>query len=427
MSPQATNAKIYSVSEITKRISDLFRDNFPSVWVEGEISNAEKSYNGIIYPKLKDENSVLDCVVFRNIAEKIKFDLKDGMKVLCFGRIGVYAPRGSYQLYIEKIEPKGIGSLQLAFMQLKEKLYKEGLFESRFKKNIPLVPDKIGIITSSSGAAIKDILTGINKRFPEVHIVIYPVRVQGKEAAGDIAGALKDLNRHQSDIDVIILGRGGGSLEDLWSFNEEAVARAIFESEIPVISAVGHEIDVSVSDFVADVVAGTPSKAAEMVIMNRIELEERISNISRHLRAALLQRAQNFDKKLTALVKSRVFRQPEEIFIQKKQRLTELSLHFKNSLKNYVNLKKEQFPGAESINKAIVQCLSQKNQKFHFLSGKLESLSPLAVLNRGYSITRKNKGKKVIKDINSVKKEEEIETLLSKGSIISRVKEVKHA
>ena len=220
--------KIYTVSEITKRISSLLEDNFPGVWVEGEISNSEKVYNGIIYPKLKDKSAILECIIFRDIASRIKFKLKDGLKVLCFGRIGVFPPHGRYRLYIERIEPRGLGALQLAFEQLKERLYKEGLFSIEHKRPIPLLPRKIGVVTSLSGAAIRDILNGINKRFPNVHIIINPVRVQGKEAAKEIAQAIKEFNQFYKDVDVLIVGRGGGSLEDLWAFNEEVVARAIF-------------------------------------------------------------------------------------------------------------------------------------------------------------------------------------------------------
>lgn len=423
----SSEIKIYTVSEITKRISSVLENNFPSIWVEGEISNSEKIYNGIIYPKLKDKSAILECIIFRNVVSSIKFDLKDGLKVLCFGRIGVYPPNGKYQLYIEKIEPRGLGALQLAFEQLKEKLYKEGLFSIEHKKPTPLLPRKIGIITSLSGAAIKDILSGINKRFQNIHIIINPVRVQGKEAAREIAQAIKEFNQFYKDVDVLIVGRGGGSLEDLWAFNEEIVARAIFSSKIPIISAVGHEIDRSISDFVADKIAGTPTKAAEMVIAKKEELEKNLLSYSRRLRSALKHYNQELDKRLSFLTRSRFFKQPEELTIQQQERLADIGIQLRKNFLNYINVKKERLIDVKILKRNIDQYIRLKEQKFKNYIGKLESLSPLAVLTRGYSVTFQLPSKKILKNIKSLKRKDTVQTILSDGKFISVVKEVSNA
>ena len=416
--------KIYTVSEITKRISSLLEDNFPGVWVEGEISNSEKVYNGIIYPKLKDKSAILECIIFRDIASRIKFKLKDGLKVLCFGRIGVFPPHGRYRLYIERIEPRGLGALQLAFEQLKERLYKEGLFSIEHKRPIPLLPRKIGVVTSLSGAAIRDILNGINKRFPNVHIIINPVRVQGKEAAKEIAQAIKEFNQFYKDVDVLIVGRGGGSLEDLWAFNEEVVARAIFSSRIPVISAVGHEIDRSISDFVADRVAGTPTKAAEMVIAKKEELEKNLLNYSRRLRSALRHYSQELDKRLSTLARSRFFKRPEQLIIQRQEYLADMAIQLRRNFLNCINMKKEKLIDVKVLKKSMQQYIRLKEEKFKNYVGKLESLSPLAILTRGYSLTLQLPSKKILKDIKSIKRKDVVQTILSNGRFISVVEEV---
>ena len=257
--------KLFTVSEITRKIRTSLEHDFSNISIVGEISNIRRPSSGHVYLTLKDENAQIQAVVFRNTASKIKFELKDGMEIISYGSITVYEPRGQYQIIIDQIEPKGIGALQLAFQQLKEKLEKEGLFDVSRKKPIPFIPQKIGIVTSPTGAAIKDILNIIERRFANVEILLYPVKVQGDGAAEEIAEAIVELNK-LPDIDVIIAGRGGGSLEDLWAFNEEVVARSIYNSTIPVISAVGHEIDITIADLVADIRALTPSEAGELVV-----------------------------------------------------------------------------------------------------------------------------------------------------------------
>ncbi|MBA7682440.1 Exodeoxyribonuclease 7 large subunit [subsurface metagenome] len=245
------NEHIYTVREITRRIRGKLESEFPDVWVEGEVSNLKKTLSGHLYFCLKDEESQLNAAVFGYLERNFKFTLEEGLQIVAHGRINVYERQGKYQLIIDKMEPAGKGALQLAFEQLKEKLEKEGLFDPSHKKSIPLLPEKIGVVTSPSGAAIRDILNVIGRRFPNMEVILYPVRVQGKEAPPEIAEAVKSFNQRE-DIDVLIVGRGGGSIEDLWAFNEEIVARAIYASRIPIISAVGHEIDFTIADFVAD-------------------------------------------------------------------------------------------------------------------------------------------------------------------------------
>ncbi len=423
----SSEVKIYTVSEITKRINGVLENNFSSIWIEGEVSNYKKHpISGHVYLTLKDEHAQLRCMIYKDIGKSIKFELKDGLKILCFGRIGVYQIWGQYQLYIEKIEPQGYGALQLAFEQLKEKLQEEGLFEDEHKKPIPLLPARIGVVTSSAGAAIRDILNVINRRFPNVHVILNPVRVQGKKAAGEIAQAIKEFNQYKN-IDVLIVGRGGGSLEDLWSFNEEVVARAIFSSRIPIISAVGHQKDFMISDLVADVRAATPTKAAEIVIGKKEELEEKLLNYSRRLRSGLKYYSQELDKRLSALTRSRFFRQPESLIIQQQQHLDDITIHLRKNFLNYVKAKKESLIDVKVLKKSAQQYIKLKEQKFKNYIGKLESLSPLAILTRGYSVTFQLPSKKILKNIKSVKKRDTVQTILSDGKFISVVKEVKNA
>ncbi len=257
--------RIYTVSEITRNIRVVLEESFSRVWVEGEVSNYTFHSSGHMYFSIRDNKATLQCAMFRRANKNLKFKLKDGMKVICFGSISVYEIRGNYQLIVEEVEPKGIGALQLQFEQLKEKLRKEGLFDEGHKVPVPYLPIRIGIVTSPTGAAIHDILNVSRRRFSNIEIIINPVKVQGEGAKDEIANAINEFNKLKN-IDVMIIGRGGGSLEDLWPFNEEVVARAIYNSEIPIISAVGHEIDYTISDFVADKRAPTPSAAAELVI-----------------------------------------------------------------------------------------------------------------------------------------------------------------
>ena len=264
-----------TVSELTVRIRDLLAKNFIDVLVEGEISNCREAQSGHIYFTLKDEKAQVKCVWFRQQMRGIKFRPEDGLKVNVRGSIGVYEQRGEYQIYVETMDPAGRGALQLAFEQLKRKLESEGLFDAVHKKALPRLPSRIGLITSPKGAAVRDVVRILRRRFPNVHLLLVPVRVQGEGAAGEIARAVRFFNQRQN-VDVLIVARGGGSLEDLWAFNEEVVVRAIFDSQIPVISGVGHETDFTIADFVADMRASTPSAAAEIVVQTRREFDKHI-------------------------------------------------------------------------------------------------------------------------------------------------------
>ena len=366
---------IYTVSQLTSSIKIVLEDSFRNIWIEGEISNF-KAVAGHFYFTLKDDKSELKCVFFKSSNEKIKFEIKDGMQVLCCGKISIYEQRGVYQLYVARMEPKGAGELQLAFEQLKEKLFKEGLFDEAHKKPIPLLPERIGIVTSITGAAIRDILHVLNKRFSNVEVIINPVKVQGDGAKEEIASAIEEFNR-LGNVDVMIVGRGGGSLEDLWVFNEEIVARAIYNSKIPVISAVGHEIDWTISDFAADMRAPTPSVAAEIVIAKKSELADRLDEI---------------EKKITGF--------PIGIVKEYEQRLDEIEVGVALRFRHYIELKEE---------------------NFKLLSEKLGILSPIGILDRGYSISFKLPDRKIIKNSRDIKDGDLIETRVSKGSFISKV------
>jgi len=398
-----TGRLIYSVSQLTRDIKAVLESTFTNVWVEGEVSNFTFHSSGHMYFDLKDTEAVIRCAFFRNANQNIKFEIKEGLKLLCFGRVSVYDKRGQYQLYIDKAEPKGIGELQLAFEQLKERLQKEGLFDEAHKVPIPVFPSKIGIVTSPTGAVIRDILHILRRRFDSIGILIYPVKVQGEGAAGEIADAIAGLNR-MADIDVLILARGGGSLEDLWAFNEEIVARAIYASKIPVISAVGHEVDYTISDFVADLRAPTPSAAAELVIARKEDFIDKIEGLLKELRSFLDNSVSMFENRLADLLESPAFKYPFEAIERYGQRLDDL---------------------IRSHSKSISHTVSIKNEKFNTLIGRLEALSPLAILKRGYSITLHMPKGAVLRDARSVKRGDIIETRLYEGRLISEVKEIK--
>ena len=397
-----TEKHIYTVSELTRYIRAVLEETFRGIWIEGEISNFKKHSSGHMYFSLKDEQSVLTCVFFKNVNQKLKFKIDGGMKVLCFGRISVYDKRGQYQLVIEKVEPRGLGALQLAFEQLKTRLRNEGLFDESKKAPIPYLPQKIGIVTSPTGAAIKDMLKVTRGRFGNVELIITPVRVQGKDAAAEIAGAIKDLNTF-GKVDVIIVGRGVGSLEDLWAFNEEVVARAIYESKIPIISAVGHEVDWSIADFTADMRAATPSAAAEMVIPRKEDLKRSIEEATSRLKDALIAGIEDKENRLNQLRESYVFKQPLNIIQQYQQRVDDL-------------VKGAQLRVGHIIERADS---SVKN-----ILGKLSTLGPYKVLERGYSIAVKLPGKGLIKDVKRLKSGDRVKTILKRGAFVSTIERI---
>jgi exodeoxyribonuclease VII large subunit len=363
----AEDKKALTVSEITRQIKLSLEHRFPRVWVQGEISNFKQHSSGHLYFTLKDEGAQISGVMWRSRAEGLLFLPETGMKVIARGSITVYPPRGNYQLDVEQLTPLGVGELQLAFEKLKRKLAAEGLFDEEHKKPIPEYPETIGIITSETGAALQDIRSVLERRFPALDVLLLPVRVQGVGAAEEIAQAIVDINRY-GRVDVIILGRGGGSLEDLWPFNEEIVARAIYRSHIPIISAVGHEIDFSISDFVADLRAPTPSAAAELVVHHRAELLELLRNYCYTMRGSMEERLSTLRDRVQGVLSSYSFNRPRDLLRESAQRVDELerSLTMKFS--------------------HLVQLLHHHHLT---LQHRLEALNPKNVLRRGYALVRK--------------------------------------
>jgi exodeoxyribonuclease VII large subunit len=439
---------ILTVSELTREIKDILEDKFPNVWVEGEISNLRIPPSGHIYFTLKDDSSQIRAVLFKIRARTLRFVPEDGLHIICRGRVSLYEKRGDYQLILESIEPKGIGAFQLAFLQLKEKLEKEGLFDPAQKKTIPMVPQKIGIVTSPTGAVIQDMLHILERRFENLHILLYPVRVQGKGASSEIAEAIKYFNKW-TKIDVIIVGRGGGSLEDLWAFNEEVVARAIYHSKIPIISAVGHETDYTVADFVADLRAPTPSAAAELVVRDKREMKNILHYLGGRLENQMLQNLQGYRTHLSHLRK--IFKEPgkriEEYFLRVDDLVNRLrlltswtlkrrgekflhlseSLLLRNPIQRVKNLRFFILEGEKRLVKNIKYSIEIQRQRVEGILGKLDSLSPLSILQRGYSITRKLPALQILRDASHVKEGDKVEVKLYQGTLLCDVEKTEKA
>jgi len=433
---------ILTVSELTREIKEILEDRFPEVWVEGEISNLRIPPSGHIYFTLKDDTSQIRAVLFKMQARSLRFVAEDGLHVVCRGRVSLYEKRGDYQLILQSMEPKGIGALQLAFLQLKEKLEKEGLFDPAHKKTIPMIPQKIGIVTSPTGAVIRDMLHILKRRFENLHILLYPVRVQGEGAAGEIAEAVKYFNQ-KTDVDVIIVGRGGGSLEDLWAFNEEAVARAIYHSKIPIISAVGHETDYTVSDFVADLRAPTPSAAAELAVRDKREIKNVLHYLRGRLENEVVQRFQEYRTHLSHLI--RIFREPEKkieeyllrmddlvnrlrlltswILKRKREKHLHLSenLFLRNPMERLKNLRYLISEDRKRIGQYINHAMEIRRHRVAGTLGKLDSLSPLSILQRGYSITRQVPSLQILRDATHVKEGDRVEVKLFRGKLLCGV------
>lgn len=363
-----TDERVYTVSEITRQIRGALEDGFPLVWVEGEVSNFTAHTSGHLYFSLKDESAQLRCVMFRSRRRRMIGPLPtNGMALRALGEITVYERSGQYQLSVLEWRAAGVGTLAQAFEELKRRLAAEGLFDEVHKRPIPVFPQRIGVVTSPTGAAVRDIIDVIRRRYPLAHVALAPVQVQGEGAAGEIAHAIELFNRF-GVADVLIVGRGGGSLEDLWAFNEEVVARAIFASRIPVISAVGHEIDYTIADFVADLRAPTPSAAAEMAVPDRRELTGRVVRSGERLRVAIAGEVARGRERLATLVKSYGLRRPADLVAERMQRVDELERRLRHAILGSVALRRSTLESA----------------KRH-----LASLGPQAVLARGYSICRK--------------------------------------
>lgn len=395
--------KIYTVSDLTSEIRVLLEDSFSGVWVEGEVSNFHHHSSGHIYFTLKDQESQIRGVMFRTQNRNLRFKPQDGLAVLIYGVLSVYERRGDYQVVVEYMEPKGLGALQLAFEQLKKKLQAEGLFDEARKRPIPMVPRRIGVITSPTGAAIRDILHVLRRRFAGVDVLIYPVTVQGDEAAPEIVEALRELNR-RGGLDVLIVARGGGSIEDLWAFNEESVARAIADSKIPVISAVGHEVDYTIADFVADLRAPTPSAAAEMVIAKKDELAQRLDDLQARMTGVMRSRVRALAARVAGLDRHLRLLNPMERIRMQRRHLT--------------GLWKDMTAWAD-------RRLMVVTGRLEAAAGKLDSLSPLAILSRGYSICLRLPGREIVKDSAGLTAGDEVEVRLHRGRLHCGVREVK--
>jgi len=436
---------ILTVTELTQSIKFLLESSFGFLWVTGEISNLRQPGSGHVYFTLKDEDSQVRAVLFRQSLKKIGFDLEDGMSIVCRGRLSVYQQRGEYQLILDMAEPRGLGALQMAFEQLKKRLEEEGLFDPSHKKEIPFLPHRIGVVTSATGAAIRDILNITGRRFPSIDILIAPVRVQGIEAPPEICEAISVLNTIEG-VDVIIVTRGGGSLEDLFPFNDERVARSIYASRVPVISAVGHEIDFTIADFVADLRAPTPSAAAELVVPMKRALVETVETLNiriigghRRLRerlaekSAFLRERLKDPKRRIEDLRINVDDMTEKLadnlgygfdtrgnYLQNLTGLLKLmnpSVRINNDLLKLDNLKKSMIAGYYRL----VDDFKHKLQKNMAM---LDILSPLAVLERGYAIVRKLPGGDIIKDVSSVTAGNQVSIRVSSGTFNAKVTEV---
>jgi exodeoxyribonuclease VII large subunit len=434
---------IYSVSELTARIKSVLEARFPFVWICGEISNFRMPSSGHSYFTLKDENAQIAAVVFRGQHRQAPFTLEDGMSIIGLGRLSVYEPRGTYQIILEYIEPAGLGALQLVFEKLKKRLAAEGFFDPRHKKPLPFLPKKISVITSPTGAVVHDILTVLNRRFSNLWVEIVPVSVQGPRAETEICAAL-DLVNKGADSDVIILARGGGSIEDLHAFNAEAVAMAIFNSEIPVVSAIGHETDVTIADFISDLRAPTPSAAAELIVPEKSALIRRLSELDQDLRNGFLKGIEKLNNDLRQLY--RRLQNPKTRIQETWIRLDDmagrlgrlLTLNLKHSSEILKQLSRHLYAVSPQMQvnkhikklelnnnnllKNILIFISKQRSLARELEIKLEALNPLAILDRGYSVTRSLPDKRIISNPAQVSLNQEVEILLAGGFLLCGVK-----
>jgi exodeoxyribonuclease VII large subunit len=437
---------ILTVSRLTALLRGVLEENFEQVWVQGEVSNLSFPSSGHLYFTLKDAGAQLRCVMFKGAAKNLKFRPGDGMALITRGRISVYDQRGEYQLICEYLEPAGIGALQLAFMQLKERLAKEGLFDESHKRPLPTFPRRIGVVTSPTGAAIHDILNILRRRFASVEILLYPVRVQGEGSADEIARAIDDMNRLDL-ADVLIVGRGGGSLEDLWAFNEEVVARAVHRSKLPVISAVGHETDWTICDFAADLRAPTPSAAAELVIASSVELRGRMEALDHRLRLAIETRLAGMEARIDALRRS--LHDPGTMLGHLAQRVDDLGGRLEFALQNSVDCNRVKFDRLQTglMYNNPVRAIEDLRQRLTLLSlqgerlitwklermkhlfssatARLEVLSPLRTLSRGYSVATTEDGA-VASDTSQLTPGDRIRLQLHRGRAFCRVEEIEN-
>jgi exodeoxyribonuclease VII large subunit len=442
---------ILTVSQLTGQIRDRLEGEFADIWVQGEISNCKPAASGHFYFSLKDQSAQLRAVLFKSSARLAKFQVKDGLSVIARGRISVYEPRGEYQIIIDYMEPAGYGALQLAFEQLKAKLAAEGLFDASRKKRLPLLPQRIGLITSPRGAVIADMLRILRRRFENLQLLMFPVKVQGEGSADEIVRALRYFNlpperQIRGEMDVIILARGGGSIEDLWSFNEEKVARAIAASRIPVISAVGHETDVTIADFVADLRAPTPSAAAELVVQRKDQLADRIAGLQQSLRERARYRLLDFRHRLAELSRARAFESVERVVRQRMQRTDELAHELLEALRRAVVGSERRLEGVEgrlarlnvarrleserrragqaeaALTHAVRRELDRRINRIESLRSQLGNLSPLSVLERGYALVYGPDGRLLL-DAANAHPGDDISARLARGRLSARVRD----
>ncbi|WP_058307489.1 exodeoxyribonuclease VII large subunit [Gracilibacillus massiliensis] len=428
-----------SVTALTKYIKKKFDvdQHLNHIWLKGEISNFKHHSRGHMYMTIKDDNASIRAVMFQRQNHSLPFTPENGMKILLTGHVSVFEVQGQYQLYIQDMQPDGIGALHLAFEQLKEKLIKEGLFDQEHKKTLPKYPKQIAVLTSPTGAAIRDILTTLERRYPIADILIIPVFVQGKQATKSIVEGIVRANQF-SEIDLIIVGRGGGSLEELWCFNEEEVARAIFQSDLPVISAVGHETDITISDMVADVRAPTPTAAAELAVPSKLDLLEKVHNLDQFLYKYMVHKIEKYEERLSSIEKSYVFKYPERLVEDKEQRLDraldqvtkQMNYFITNKTVNYRNLEKrfsyvlttthieekeeKVLQLMKRLNRASRQQIDNKKNEFSKKLAQLDLLNPTRIMSRGYSITY-TKDKQIIRSVEDVQKNDAIVVRLSDG------------
>ena len=441
--------QIWTISQLTRRVKSLLETEISYVWVSGEISNWRVSPAGHAYFTLKDKDSQLDAVMFRGKLMRVKFGPESGLEVIVQGLVTVYEKRGNYQIICDEMQPKGMGALQLAFEKLRKRLEAEGLFDEAHKKPLPMLPRRIGVVTSPTGAAVRDILNVIRRRFADAHIVLCPARVQGEEAAPEIAEAIRILDAW--GVDVMIVGRGGGSLEDLWPFNEEEVVRAVYDAQTPIISAVGHEIDFALTDFAADVRAPTPSAAAELVVQERAALAERIRLLGRRLAKATAETVRQRRHRLELAQSSYAFRRPEDLFRERRQRVDELRLRLEAAVSEQARTSRNRLEHATRS----VMLLSPANQmrraqerlvatrarlartgvgmikgfraRLRPLAAQLDALSPVAILSRGYAITRKLPERTLVREAAQLSEGDTILVTLGNGGVTAAVETIEES
>lgn len=444
--PEVRKPEVLTVSQLTRRVKSLLEEQISYVWVSGEVSNYRVSPAGHAYFTLKDKNSQLDAVMFRGRLMRVKFGVENGLEVVAFGQVTVYEPRGNYQLVCEEMHPKGVGALQLAFEKLRRKLEEEGLFDPAHKKPLPMLPRRIGIVTSPTGAAIRDILNVLHRRFANLHVILYPARVQGEEAAAEIVEGIRALDAW--GVDAMIVGRGGGSLEDLWPFNEEAVVRAVHAANTPVISAVGHEIDFTLTDFAADVRAPTPSAAAELVVQEQAALQESVRLFGRRMARAIRVRVREARSRHDAAVARRMFRQPDEMLRQRRQRIDELRMRLGRSTMQRMKEARGRVAGlarslgllspAVRLRRAAERLVLLRNRmgqagaaglerrrgSLRRLAAQLDALSPLGVLARGYALAWKLPEGELVRDARQVAAGDRVRLRFGRGGATAAVEDI---